>query len=129
MGQLAEWPEVIAEGKTLEECWGMLQDALKEMILVYRQQNKEIPTNHIKWWKQFPQTELSRVPRQATFDDQPDQNLLPGTAVRIKGKPDRPRQIVRYEWHWIRYQFVYVVETSAPFGFEPYWFAEQLEVV
>lgn len=44
MGQLIEWPEVITEGKTLEECREMLQDALREMILAYRQQNKEIPT-------------------------------------------------------------------------------------
>lgn len=44
MGQLIEWPEVITEGKTLEECREMLQDALREMILAYRQQNKEIPS-------------------------------------------------------------------------------------
>ncbi|MEW6425852.1 MAG: type II toxin-antitoxin system HicB family antitoxin [Bacillota bacterium] len=43
MGQLVEWPEVVTEGKTLEECWEMLKDALHEMILAYRQQNKEIP--------------------------------------------------------------------------------------
>lgn len=43
MGQLVEWPEVITEGKTLEECRGMLQDALHEMILAYHQQKKEIP--------------------------------------------------------------------------------------
>ena len=43
MGQLVEWPEVITEGKTLEECREMLQDALREMVLAYRQQNKEIP--------------------------------------------------------------------------------------
>lgn len=43
MGQLVEWPEVITEGKTLEECRQMLQDALREMIIAYRQQNKEIP--------------------------------------------------------------------------------------
>ena len=43
MGQVVEWPEVITEGKTLEECREMLQDALHEMILAYRQQNKEIP--------------------------------------------------------------------------------------
>jgi predicted RNase H-like HicB family nuclease len=42
MGQLVEWPEVITEGKTLEECREMLQDALNEMILAYRQQNKEL---------------------------------------------------------------------------------------
>ena len=43
MGQLVEWPEVITEGKTLDECREMLKDALKEMILAYRQQGKEIP--------------------------------------------------------------------------------------
>jgi predicted RNase H-like HicB family nuclease len=43
MGQLVEWPEVITEGKTLEECREMLKDALHEMILAYRQQGKEIP--------------------------------------------------------------------------------------
>ena len=43
MGQLVEWPEVITEGKTLEECREMLKDALHEMILSYHQQSKEIP--------------------------------------------------------------------------------------
>ena len=44
MGQLLEWPEVITEGKTIEECRSMLQDALHEMILAYQQQDKEIPS-------------------------------------------------------------------------------------
>ena len=43
MGQLVDWPEVITEGKTLEECRTLLQDALREMIAAYRQQKKEIP--------------------------------------------------------------------------------------
>ena len=43
MGQLIEWPEVVTEGKTLEECREMLQDALREMIMAYRQRNKGIP--------------------------------------------------------------------------------------
>jgi predicted RNase H-like HicB family nuclease len=43
MGQLVEWPEVITEGKTLEECRDMLQDALKEMISAYKQQGREMP--------------------------------------------------------------------------------------
>lgn len=42
MGQLVEWPEVITEGKTLEECRELLKDALREMILAYQQQAKEI---------------------------------------------------------------------------------------
>jgi len=37
MGQIVEWPEVVTEGKTLEECREMLKDALHEMILAYRQ--------------------------------------------------------------------------------------------
>ena len=43
MGQLVECPEVITEGKTLDECRELLQDALQEMVLAYRQQQKEIP--------------------------------------------------------------------------------------
>ena len=43
MGQLVEWPEVITEGKTIEECREMLRDALREMMLAYKQQEKEIP--------------------------------------------------------------------------------------
>jgi len=44
MGQLIEWPEIITEGKTIEECREMLKDALHEMMLAYQQQGKEIPT-------------------------------------------------------------------------------------
>lgn len=43
MGQLVEWPEIVTEGKTLEECREMLDDALRQMIAAYRQQEKEIP--------------------------------------------------------------------------------------
>ena len=43
MGQFVEWPEVITEGKTLEECREILKDALREMILAYKQQGREIP--------------------------------------------------------------------------------------
>ncbi|HXP86245.1 MAG TPA: type II toxin-antitoxin system HicB family antitoxin [Bryobacteraceae bacterium] len=43
MGQLVDWPEVVTEGKTLQECRAMLEDALREMILAYRQQKKELP--------------------------------------------------------------------------------------
>lgn len=44
MGQIVDWPEVITEGATLEECREMLQDALHEMILAYKQQKKEVPS-------------------------------------------------------------------------------------
>jgi predicted RNase H-like HicB family nuclease len=40
MGQLVEWPEVVTEGKDLEECRDMLRDALDEIILAYKQLKK-----------------------------------------------------------------------------------------
>ena len=43
MGQPVEWPEVITEGETIEKCRELLKDALQEMMLAYKQQNKEIP--------------------------------------------------------------------------------------
>lgn len=43
MGQVVEWPEVITEGKTIEECRELLRDALEEMVQAYIQQGKEIP--------------------------------------------------------------------------------------
>jgi predicted RNase H-like HicB family nuclease len=44
MGQLVEWPEVITEGKSLDDCRELLQNALQEMIAGYRQQRKAIPS-------------------------------------------------------------------------------------
>jgi predicted RNase H-like HicB family nuclease len=43
MGQIVEWPEVLTEGKDLEECREMLRDALNEMILAYQQLSKANP--------------------------------------------------------------------------------------
>jgi predicted RNase H-like HicB family nuclease len=43
LGQVVEWPEVITEGKDIEECREMLRDALNEMLLAYKQQGREIP--------------------------------------------------------------------------------------
>lgn len=43
MGQLVEWPEVITEGNDLDDCRLSLKDALQEMVVAYRQQDKEIP--------------------------------------------------------------------------------------
>jgi predicted RNase H-like HicB family nuclease len=43
MGQLVEWPEVVTEGKDLEDCRMMLRDALNEMILAYKELGKEVP--------------------------------------------------------------------------------------
>jgi len=43
LGQLIEWPEVVTEGRDLEDCRAMLRDALNEMILAYKELGKEIP--------------------------------------------------------------------------------------
>jgi predicted RNase H-like HicB family nuclease len=43
MGQLIEWPEVVTEGKTLDECRTMLRDALNEMVAAYREMGRAIP--------------------------------------------------------------------------------------
>jgi len=45
MGQIIEWPEIITEGKDMEDCREMLQNALHEMILHFKDQNLEIPDN------------------------------------------------------------------------------------
>jgi predicted RNase H-like HicB family nuclease len=63
MGQLVEWPEVVTEGKDLEECRAMLRDALHEMLLAYEQLGKEIPAGNALI-EQLP-VEVQRV-RQAT---------------------------------------------------------------
>ncbi len=43
MGQVVEWPEVVTEGKDIEECRAMLRDALQEMVAAYNELGKEIP--------------------------------------------------------------------------------------
>lgn len=45
MGQLVDWPEVITEGKTIEECRELLKDALHEMMLSYQEKGFEIPSS------------------------------------------------------------------------------------
>ncbi|MCU0286965.1 MAG: type II toxin-antitoxin system HicB family antitoxin [Acidobacteria bacterium] len=47
MGQIVEWPEVITEGETIEECREMLEDALREMMLAYIQLKKEVPIGRV----------------------------------------------------------------------------------
>ena len=43
MGKVLEWPGVITEGTTLEECRECLADALELMIAAYKQDNAQIP--------------------------------------------------------------------------------------
>ena len=47
--------------------------------------------------------------------------------MRLRGKPERARRVLRVEWHYYRGRFVYIVETCG--YFDAYWFAEQLVVV
>lgn len=44
MGQLIEWPEVVTEGKSFEDCRESLRDALNEMIKAYKQLNINSPS-------------------------------------------------------------------------------------
>ncbi len=43
MGQLVEWPEVITEGNNIADCREQLEDALREMVLAYREMGKAMP--------------------------------------------------------------------------------------
>ena len=43
MGQVIEWPQVITEGASIEECKEMLEDALHEMVTACKELGKEIP--------------------------------------------------------------------------------------
>lgn len=76
------------------------------------------------WWRQFPVIE-SRPCIGPSPGDRPDPRFPLGAAVRLVGRHERVRRVLRYEWHWHRQQFVFV-ETSARPPFEPYWFAAQL---
>src|SRR5262245_25613272 len=80
-----------------------------------------------EWWRRYPGAG-SRLPQRPGPEDRPDAQLRPGAWVRLVGKPDRVRRVLKREWHRHRGRFVYVVETSARPAFEPYWFADQLEV-
>lgn len=78
------------------------------------------------WWKHFPRTENRKChPRPGPADRQ---ELQPGDVVRLKLKSELPRRVIRSEWHCHRYEFVYIIETSAQPPFEPYWFFDQLEI-
>ena len=44
MGQLVEWPEIVTEGRDIEDCRDMLRDALNEMILAYQHQSLPMRT-------------------------------------------------------------------------------------
>lgn len=53
MVQLLEWPNVITEGETIEECRESLADAAREMIAAYREQGIEIPRGQATLFEPF----------------------------------------------------------------------------
>ena len=82
---------------------------------------------HDRWWASFPAIE-SRKCRDVPFGPPPAHAV--GDRVRLKARPARARSVLKVEWHRHRYQWVYVVETTASdlgWAFEPYWFADKLE--
>jgi hypothetical protein len=79
------------------------------------------------WWAHYPHRGV-RYPKPAGPHDRPDPLLQPGIRVRLRGKPLLVRRVLDVQWHWIRQEYVYIVETSSQ-RFQPYWFAGQLEIV
>lgn len=47
MGQILEWPEVVTEGSTIDDCRIMLKDALQEMILAHKQLGYSLPIKNV----------------------------------------------------------------------------------
>ncbi len=53
MGQILEWPEVVTEGHSIDECRLMLNDALEQMILAYKQLGYSIPLREVYYEQMF----------------------------------------------------------------------------
>jgi predicted RNase H-like HicB family nuclease len=47
MGQVLEWPEVVTEGETLDECKESIVDAINEMVLAHKSEGIEIPLREV----------------------------------------------------------------------------------
>lgn len=79
------------------------------------------------WWRKFKKVES----RKLKFPKGDEQKFLEiGQSVRLVGKPEKLRKVIKIEWHYHRYEYVYIVETSAigqGRNFEPYWFLSQFE--
>ena len=44
-GQLVDWPEVVTEGATIEQCRKLMRRALREMMLANQEVVKEVPVS------------------------------------------------------------------------------------
>ncbi len=79
------------------------------------------------WWMSFPKIESRKI---ITKPFGPPPKFKVNDKIRFREKPDRVRKMLKVEWHKHRYQWVYIVETSASDEgqfFEPYWFDDKLE--
>lgn len=57
MGQIMEWPEIVTEGFSIDNCREMLKDALEQMILAHKQLGLELPINQIEFEKMTLETD------------------------------------------------------------------------
>ncbi len=84
------------------------------------------PAKPVGWWKCYPVRGNGWNPYPTGSDDRPDSRFRVGVEVRLLGKPAQVRKVLKVEWHSIRREYSYIVETSAGSRFRPYWFAAQL---
>lgn len=47
MRQIVEWPAVVTEGSSIDDCREMLRDAIEQMILAHRELGIEIHVNKV----------------------------------------------------------------------------------
>lgn len=80
------------------------------------------------WWMLYPVRGDGWPPHKPGPEDRPDPRFPVGATARLRGRPGAVRRVLAVEWHSIRREFAYVVETSATGSFRPYWFAAQLLV-
>lgn len=78
------------------------------------------------WRKLYPVRGNGWAPRPPRSTDRPAPRLAVGAAVRLGGKPDLVRRVLAVEWHGTRRKISYILETSAPASFQPYWFTGQI---
>lgn len=84
---------------------------------------RPLPEKESPWWMFYPKIERRSIKIQP-LHAKPEWEV--GQYILLAGKPDKPRKILNTEWHSHRYEFVYIVETSAAPNFKPYWFRDKL---
>ncbi|MDD4663241.1 MAG: hypothetical protein PHD83_01075 [Caldisericia bacterium] len=54
-------PEVITEGKTIEECRELLKDALHEIMVSYQEKGYEMPSGRVQFAKTLFRNDLRYI--------------------------------------------------------------------